>query len=111
MTPKTTRRMSTRLLAGAVLAGGLALTGVALTPGTAEAKCNQIGQCSRVWCPGQPLPVSEWGRQPDVKWDMNVCHTYYYGNAGRVGSTDGQVEVGWGVMEGEPSRVGPFDPF
>lgn len=33
---------------GAVLVGSLALTGVALNPGTAEAKCNQLGQCGLV---------------------------------------------------------------
>jgi hypothetical protein len=36
---------------------------------------------------------------------MNVCHTYFYGFAGRTGATDGQVEVGWRILEGEPSRV------
>lgn len=101
----TAHKMGTRILAGAVLAGGLALTGVALTPGTAEARCNALSMCGHEWCPGQPLPVGEWGREPDVKWDMNICHTWYYGNAGHVGSTDGQVEVGWRIMEGEPSPV------
>lgn len=101
----TTSTMGTRFLAGAVLAGGLALTGVALTPGTAEARCNALSMCGQVWCPGQPLPVGGWGMEPTVKWDMNVCHTWYYGNAGRVGSTNGQVEVGWRIMEGEPSPV------
>ncbi|HET6735609.1 hypothetical protein [Mycobacterium sp.] len=104
----TTHKMGTRFLAGAVLAGGLALTGVALTPGTAEARCNMLSMCSQVWCPGQPLPVGEWGREPDVKWDMNVCHTWYYGHAGRAGSTHGQVEVGYRIMEGEPSPVGLY---
>ncbi|MBO0680754.1 hypothetical protein JRC04_25090 [Mycolicibacterium sp. S2-37] len=101
-------RTLARVAAGALLAGGLTVTGAALVPGTAAAGCNMIGQCSRVWCPGQPLPVGGWGVEPTVKWDMNVCHTYYFGNAGHAGSTDGQVEVGWRVMEGEPSRIGLF---
>lgn len=105
----TTHKMGTRFLAGAVLAGGLALTGVALTPGIAQAKCNSLSMCSRVWCPGPPLPVGGWGLQPDVKWDMNVCHTYFEGFAGRTGATNGQVQVGWRILEGEPSPVGPFD--
>lgn len=104
----STHTTTTRFLAGALIAGGLAVANVALTPGTAEARCNQIGQCSQVWCPGQPLPVGGWGVEPTVKWDMNVCHTWYYGNAGHAGSTDGQVEVGWRIMEGEPSRVGLY---
>lgn len=101
----TTHQMRTRILAGAVLATSLALTGVALTPGTAEARCNALSMCSQVWCPGQPLPVGGSGMEPNVKWDMNVCHTWYYGFAGHTGSTDGQVEVGWRIMEGEPSPV------
>lgn len=101
----TTHQMRTRVLAGAVIAGGLALTGVALTPGTAEARCNALSMCGQVWCPGQPLPVGGSGMEPNVKWDMNVCHTWYYGFAGHTGSTDGQVEVGWRIMEGEPSPV------
>lgn len=24
------------------------------------------------WCPGQALPF------PEIRWDMNVCHTWYY---------------------------------
>ena len=47
---------------------------------------------------------------PNVKWDMNVCHTYYYGFAGHAGSTDGQVEVGWRIMEGEPSASARSTP-
>lgn len=101
----TTYKMSTRLLAGAVLAGGLALTGIAVTPGTAEARCNALSMCGQVWCPGQPLPVGGSGMEPDVKWDMNVCHTFFYGFAGRTGATNGQVQVGWRILEGEPSPV------
>ena len=44
----STHKMVTRLITGAVLAGSLALTGVVLNPGTAEAKCNQLGQCGLV---------------------------------------------------------------
>lgn len=105
----TTHEIGTRFLAGAVLAGGLALTGVTLTPGLAEAKSNSLSMCSRVWCPRQPLPVGGWGEEPDVKWDMNVCHTYFEGYAGRTGATDCQVQVGSRILKGEPSGVGPFD--
>ncbi len=101
----TTHTKGTRFVVGAVLAGGLALTGVALTPGTAEARCNALSMCGQVWCPGQPLPVGGSGMEPNVNWDMNVCHTWFYGFAGRTGATDGQVQVGWRILEGEPSRV------
>ena len=84
-----------RIVAGTLLAATVAVAGFGLAAGTAQANTRGPYQ----WCPGQQLP------ETDVVWDMNVCHTWYYGNAGHVGSTNGQVEVGWRIMEGEPSPV------
>ncbi|BAX90437.1 hypothetical protein MSG_00271 [Mycobacterium shigaense] len=49
------------------------------------------------WCPGQPLPM------PDVRWDMNVCHHWYWVAVGGTGN------VGQFVWEGAAPRrpLGP----
>ena len=49
------------------------------------------------WCPGQPLPM------PDVRWDMNVCHQWYWVAVGGTGN------VGQFVWEGDAPRrpLGP----
>lgn len=55
-----------RYVAGAAVAGA-ALVGMTLGTGTAEAVPEQ----GNGWCPGQALPFD------NIRWDMNVCHTWY----------------------------------
>ena len=57
------RLATTVAVTGAVAAAGLALAG------TAQANPNQAP--ANNWCPGQALPF------PMIRWDMNVCHTWY----------------------------------
>jgi hypothetical protein len=58
-------------LAAAVLAtGGMGLAGLGLSAGVAQALPS--------WCPGQPLP------NPDVNWDMGLCHYYSVDPTGAV---------------------------
>ncbi|CQD16914.1 hypothetical protein BN1232_03686 [Mycobacterium lentiflavum] len=58
--------------------------------------------CSRLWCPGSPLPQPDvvWD---DVVWDMDVCHHYYRGSLGQPG-TAGGIPVGAHILEGDPAR-------
>jgi hypothetical protein len=89
-----------RIMAGAVLWGTVGVAGWGFGVGLAHADpgtvCNQLAVCSRVWCPGNPLPA------PDVRWDMNRCHHYYGGTVGERGTVGG-VQVGTGIIEGDPS--------
>ncbi|CDO89519.1 hypothetical protein BN973_03896 [Mycobacterium triplex] len=92
-----------RIVVEALLAGALALASLGLGTGSTQADpathiCNRLAMCSRVWCPGSPLP------QPDVVWDMNMCHHYYRGSLGQPG-TDGGIPVGAHILEGDPARV------
>ncbi|SPM31256.1 conserved hypothetical secreted protein [Mycobacterium terramassiliense] len=84
-----TRRTPKRIAVGALMSGGIALAAAGLSAGTAEA----VGGPLR-WCPGQPLPGG------GVKWDMSVCHTYYYvmtgqGNSGSPYIWDGPNPPGY----------------
>ncbi|BBZ73790.1 hypothetical protein [Mycobacterium paraseoulense] len=96
------------LIAGALLAGGMAAAGVGLVAGAAEAEPGFLPQFNRPlpvdnftvphdWCPGQPLPM------PDVRWDMGVCHHWYWVPVGGMGN------VGQFVWEGDAPRrpLGP----
>ncbi|WP_445159681.1 hypothetical protein ACTXG5_15680 [Mycobacterium sp. Dal123C01] len=90
-----------RIVYQALLSGTVALATLGLGTGTAQADpstgiCNQMGMCSYVWCPGGALPM------PDVVWDMNVCHHYYGGSLGHRG-TEGGIQVGAHILEGDPS--------
>ncbi|ORW49001.1 hypothetical protein [Mycobacterium paraense] len=84
-----TRRI-TRAATTALVAGGLGVAGLGLTVGTAEAHPGPMplnawpgcpndhpqGPCH--WCPGDP-PVQTGNLRVDpVRWDANVCHTYWY---------------------------------
>jgi hypothetical protein len=42
----------------------------------------------------------------NVKWDMSVCHHYYSGTVGEPG-TNGGIQVGAHIIEGDPSPVNP----
>ncbi|BAX91277.1 hypothetical protein [Mycobacterium shigaense] len=80
-----------RLMSGALLSSGVALSVLGLAAGTAEAQIgipipldawpgcpndHPSGPCH--WCPGQPLPPTGNHVTNPVRWDNNVCHTYYY---------------------------------
>jgi hypothetical protein len=64
------RRGIVGLATAVLVSGGLGLAGLALAAGTAQALPS--------WCPGQPLP------NPDVDWDMGLCHYYGVDGAGVV---------------------------
>ena len=90
-----------RIIAGALLSGTVVLGSLGLGTGVAQADpgtgiCNQLAMCSHIWCPGSPLPM------PDVVWDMNTCHHYYGGSLGHPG-TEGGIQVGAHILEGDPS--------
>lgn len=90
-----------RTIAGVATALGLAGLGLAAAgpayattptgPGPAV-YCTFDGECSHSWCPGERLP------QPDVKWDMTVCHEWFTTS----GDTYGGIKVGSITREGRP---------
>jgi hypothetical protein len=43
-----------------------------------------------------------------VVWDMSVCHDYYSGTVGERG-TDGGIQVGAHIIEGDPSPANTCD--
>jgi hypothetical protein len=96
------------IIAGTLLSGGVAVASSGLASGTARAdpyvpgSCNGLGMCSRIWCPGSPLPA------PKVVWSMNACHHYYGGTVGEHG-TAGGIQVGPHVIEGDPSPANTCD--
>lgn len=55
-----------RFATAAVISGGLGLAGLGLGVGAAPAQPGGY-----TWCPGQALPSQ------GLRWDMNVCHTFY----------------------------------
>ena len=69
-----------------LVSGGLGLIGSGLAAGTAQAEPGfalSRGPFPEVrgpyqWCPGDPLPYND----PNVVWDMSVCHTWYAVNYG-----------------------------
>ncbi|MGA9359052.1 MAG: hypothetical protein WBW75_13905 [Mycobacterium sp.] len=79
-----------KIIAGAVLSTGLAVSGFGLTAAIAQAQPGPFpldawpgcpndhpqGPCH--WCPGQPLPPTGNHVTNPVRWDNNICHTYYY---------------------------------
>jgi hypothetical protein len=83
-----------RTIGGVLLSGGIAVAGFGLAAGAALAQpgpaplnhwpgCTEEapqGPCH--WCPGQPLPPTGNHVINPVRWDNNVCHTYYYVNFG-----------------------------
>jgi hypothetical protein len=90
-------------LANSVLVSGcLGLAGLGLAEGSAHATtptgpgpavyCTFDGECSYSWCPGERLP------QPDVKWDMNVCHEWFTASGDSYGGT----KVGFITRDGRP---------
>jgi hypothetical protein len=63
-----------RLAATVAVAGATAMAGLAVGAGAAQAIPNN--NPGFPWCPGEGLPF------PEMQWDMNVCHTYYFVPAG-----------------------------
>ena len=97
-----------RIIARALLSGGVAVAGLVLGAGIAQASAGFVPQfhapvpednftVPHDWCPGQPLPM------PDVRWDMNVCHHWYWVPVGGMGN------VGQLVWEGDAPRA-PLGP-
>src|ERR1700761_3376601 len=92
----TTHRR-TRIVAGALVSSGLAAAAIGLA-----AHANATGPVGPLnWCPGQHLP------QPDVHWNMNSCHSYYYVYAGQGNVGDGSLGGNNSVWEGPNPPVGP----
>ena len=65
-----------RFAATAAVSAAVAAAGLGLGAGVAQAQQGQT------WCPGQALPESM------IRWDMTVCHTWYF-----VGMGTGNVEM------------------
>jgi hypothetical protein len=86
-----------RIAAGALVSSGLAAAAIGLA-----AHANATGPVGPLnWCPGQHLP------QPDVHWNMNSCHSYYYVYAGQGNVGDGSLGGNNSVWEGTNPPVGP----
>ena len=92
-----------RIFAGALLTGGVAAAGLSMGFGTASA------QPGYTWCPGQELPSH------GVRWDMNVCHTFYSvpfgtGNVPMV-DVDGNALDSYMWADSPPPPPGPPPPL
>ena len=107
-TTRTLKKALKKTLVGALLSGGVAVAGVGLVAGTAQSEPGLTPQFKgpfpadnftvpHQWCPGQPLPM------PDVRWDMGVCHHWYWVPVGGMGN------VGQFVWEGDAPRQ-PLGP-
>jgi hypothetical protein len=96
-TPHTLKR----IIGGALLSGGVVVAGLGLAAGTAQAHPspaplypgplptdNGDWGPPHHWCPGQPLPDTGNRVTDPLRWDMTICHTYYYtyplGNVART---------------------------
>ncbi len=101
-------RKIAQVIGGTLLAGGVAAAGLGLAAsaqaerGSAPPLFNRPLPVDNFtvphdWCPGQPLPM------PDVRWDMGVCHHWYWVPVGGMGN------VGQFVWEGDAPRrpLGP----
>jgi hypothetical protein len=82
-----------RLIVGLATTGLLwgAIAGVAAGPAAADAfpgcpEDHPEGPCH--WCPGDPVVQTGNLRYDPVRWDANVCHTYWrVGGGGNVART------------------------
>jgi hypothetical protein len=106
-----------KIAAATLLPGGVAIAGLGLAPGTAHAEnwCSPAAMVNKVcygpnqWCPGDSLfHLTENHVANPIKWDMNVCHTYYY-------VPWGQGNVGGDIWEGTnppgPQTLPPRAPY
>jgi len=81
-------RYSKHVITAAVLSGGIAAAGLGLASATASATPPQVHNpfptdnfsVPHQWCPGQPLPMD------DVRWDTNICHTWFWVPVGGMGN-------------------------
>jgi hypothetical protein len=100
-----------KIAASAMLSGGLAVS-LYVTAGVANADgCSNHGPqpdppCH--WCPGQPPPMTGNHVTDPLRWDFNVCHTYWF-------VWPGQGNVSNLIFDGvapppppPPSDPGPF---
>jgi len=81
-----------RIMAASLVPGGVAAAGLILAPGTARAEnwCPPSSMVGPVcygpnqWCPGDSLFHLTQNHVADpIRWDMSICHTYYYVESGR----------------------------
>ncbi len=100
--------MLKQIIAAALLSGGVAMAGLGQAAGTAHAEnwCPPAAMVNKVcygpnqWCPGDSLfHLTQNHVANPIKWDMNVCHTYYY-------VPWGQGNAGGDIWEG-PNPPGP----
>jgi hypothetical protein len=58
-----------------------------LSPGPVHTDNGDWGPAHH-WCPGQPLPETGNRVTDPLRWDMTICHTYYftypYGNVAKT---------------------------
>src|ERR1700722_7003116 len=82
------RRMFMGLASAALLWGGVAGVVGPVAPGAWPGSPNHHPEGPCPWCPGDP-PVQTGNLRVDsVRWDANVCHTYWYvGGGGNVART------------------------
>jgi hypothetical protein len=79
-----TARNMRKMTAIVLLSGGLGLAALGMGAGTAQADSGPF-----YWCPGDPMqypqPAPRSGGQAgpglSYSWDMNICHTWYWGRA------------------------------
>ena len=98
------------LIAGGLLSAALAAgIGVAAVAPVAQADAwpgcpndHPAGPCH--WCPGDPPVQTGNLRVNPVRWDVNVCHTYWYVD-------HGQGNVAQNIFEGDiPPAPVPYNP-
>ena len=107
-----------RMVGTALMTVGVAVAGIGWAAGTAHAMpatpapqqgnawpgCppeNPSGPCR--WCPGDPPVQTGNLRINPVRWDNNVCHTYWY-------VYHGQGNVAQNIFEGEVPPPPPPPP-
>jgi len=91
------------LLSATVAAGMLTTAAVADASWPGCPEDSPMGPCR--WCPGNP-PVQTGNHVTNpVRWDVNVCHTYWY-------VSPGQGNVANNIFEGDapPPPPPPTDP-
>jgi hypothetical protein len=75
---------SKQVVTAALLSGSIALAGLGLASGTAQAAPIPFPtdnfSVPHQWCPGQTLPAG------DVRWDTNICHTWFWVPVGGMGN-------------------------
>lgn len=95
-------RFATTLL----VSGGLGLAGLGLGADIALADSPAGGY---TWCPGQTLPFG------GLRWDMSVCHTYYFVPFGQgnvvMADLQGNLQDSYVWADSLPPPTGPPPPL